>query len=75
MSKRHQAFVIWSDDIEEGDKPTPYEFNTEEELNAFLLGVSEASGCMSSAVFLDEQEAEDYIREQLEEGDGVFGLY
>jgi hypothetical protein len=30
---------------------------------------------MSSAVFLDEQEAEDYIREQLEEGDGVFGLY
>lgn len=67
MSKKHQVFVVWGSDLEEGDKPTPYEFNTEEELNAFVLGVDEASGYCGGAVFANEEEANSYIEEQIDE--------
>lgn len=39
-----KAYIIWGEVPEHGAEPVEYEFASEAEVNAFLLGVDEASG-------------------------------
>jgi hypothetical protein len=43
----HKVRIRWgSGSFGDSQEPCEYEFSTIEELNAFLLGVDEASGCL-----------------------------
>lgn len=44
---KHRTTILWSEDVGPGDKAETYAFNTEDELAAFELGVSEAGGWMN----------------------------
>jgi hypothetical protein len=54
-SKRHNVKIIWGSDSG-NSKPCSYSFNTEAELEAFLLGVDESNGWMDYEVL----EADDH---------------
>ncbi len=40
----HKVSILWGENPEDGDAAVTYKFKTEAELNAFMLGVNEASG-------------------------------
>jgi hypothetical protein len=64
MSKEHVVYVVWGEHIDEESSPSEYRFKTQGELDAFLLGVDEASGWMEAATFDSEEEALEYIEEE-----------
>ncbi len=65
MSKQHQIFVVWGESIDRDSRPSCYEFQTEAEREAFLLGIAEASGWMDAAAFKTKEEAYAYIEEEV----------
>lgn len=64
MIKSHQVFVVWGERVDEETKPSHYSFNTQMELDAFILGINEASGWFDAATFDTKEEALSYIKEE-----------
>ena len=64
MSGQHQIFVVWGESVDKDASPCLYSFNTQGELDAFLLGVDEASGWLEAATFETREEACAYIEEE-----------
>ena len=63
----HCVWIVWGN---EKQPPQRYDFNTLEELNAFLLGVDEASGWLDYEQFDTEAEAEaSFAGQQLDDED------
>lgn len=77
-----KTWIVWGSDgwIQSGDddstKPKMYSFNTQEEMNAFFLGIAEADGyngypSQQYCGFDSEEEAQNYIKEIRLNGDMV----
>lgn len=64
MSKKHQVFVVWGEHVDKDASPCLYSFNTQGELDAFLLGLDEATGWSEAATFDNKEEACAFIEEE-----------
>ena len=70
MSK-HYAYIVWGCPSTVQDNPdvAVYAFDTQQERDAFLYGVDEASGYLEYESFDSEEEAEAYIKDVIGAGD------
>ena len=50
---KYGVFILWGQYHENGDTPVYYEFDTPEELGAFLRGVEESSGWLDYDILED----------------------
>ena len=69
MPRKHRVVIIWGDDYElrtEGD-PVVYEFSTQAELSAFMLGVDEAEGYAGYHQFDSVREARAWQKAEKED--------
>jgi hypothetical protein len=62
------AYIIWGESPDEGATPVEYNFQTDAELEAFFLGISEAEGWMGYTIC----DGKDYVVN--ERGDVVSSL-
>ena len=74
MLNEHKVFVLWGSDeviLDNPDEaPAEYKFNTQEELDAFVLGVQEAMKSLEKDAynfFDSEQEADEFVTNLLAE--------
>lgn len=58
----HDVWIVWGTDPE-GMNPCYYSFQTAAELDAFLTGVSEATGWLDQTQFDTESAAMEHIRD------------
>jgi hypothetical protein len=63
--KKFKLFVVWGESVDKDASPIEYRFNTQGELDAFLLGVGESNGWSCAASFRTKEEAISYIKEEL----------
>ena len=64
MSKKFSIYVVWGEEVDKETKPSLYSFGTQVELDAFILGINEASGWFDAATFKTHEEATQYIMEE-----------
>ena len=64
MSKKFSIYVVWGEEVDKETKPSLYSFGTQVELDAFILGINEASGWLDAATFETHEEATQYIMEE-----------
>lgn len=64
----HTVFVIFgaNDTVRENPDIREFYFETQDELNAFILGVNESSGWLEVSTFKERKEAEEYLSEVCE---------
>ena len=62
-----KVYVVWGETLMSDDKIHDYEFATEAEREAFILGVEESNGWLDYFLSIDQAEAEAHLKERLEE--------
>ena len=62
---KHSVWIVWGRETTARENPYAHEyvFNTRRELEAFLEGVSQATGWDDFEWFDSQQEANDYLRQ------------
>jgi hypothetical protein len=64
-TKMIKLYVVWGNSPEVNYVPCEYQFDTKEQADAFLFGLSEAHGWNSSASFSTVKDAEQYIHSRM----------
>ena len=54
--KKYSVWILWGEDPQEDQEPLQYEFNTQGELNAFLMGIEEGDGWFGYDYIIGQKE-------------------
>ena len=54
--KKYSVWILWGEDPQEDQEPLQYEFNTQAELDAFLMGIEEGDGWFGYDYIIGQEE-------------------